>query len=68
VRSSGKAAHQGNRTEALAILRESVDHGLSSYNVGALSKDHGLAPLHNDPRFDALVTYATNHLLAVPKK
>ena len=60
--------HQGNRTEALAMLRQSVDHGLSPWNVGDMSKDPALRSLHNDPRFDALVAYANNRLLAVSKK
>jgi tetratricopeptide (TPR) repeat protein len=60
--------HQGNRTEALAMLQESVDHGLSPWNAGEMSKDPDLSSLHNDPRFETLVAYANNRLLAAPKK
>jgi hypothetical protein len=60
--------HQGNRTASLVMLRQSVNHGLSPYNLGDMSKDPELSSLHNDPRFAALIAYANSRLLPVSKK
>ena len=48
-------AHHGRRTEALAMLRESVDHGLPVWVALEMDKDPELASLHGDPRFAALL-------------
>lgn len=60
-------AHQGEATEALAMLRQSVDHGLAAWVVREMSKDPDLSSLHNDPRFETLVTYANNRAAGNPK-
>ena len=60
-------AHQGKSTEALAMLRESVDHGLAAWVVREMSKDPDLNSLHNDPRFIELVAYANSRASAQSK-
>lgn len=61
-------AHQGKNGEALAMLRESVDHGLAAWVVREMGKDPDLSSLHNDPRFETLVGYASNHIVAASRK
>jgi tetratricopeptide (TPR) repeat protein len=60
-------ARKGNRDEALSLVREAVDHGLSPRADLAIDKDPDLKPLHGDPRFDALVAHAKERAAAVPK-
>jgi len=52
------AALRGRRDEALSLLRESLDHGLPPWVAAGLAEDSDLTPLHNDPRFAALVAKA----------
>lgn len=52
------AAHQGNRTNALALLRNALDHRLRSRISLAIDKDTDLVSLHGDPRFTELVALA----------
>jgi serine/threonine protein kinase/tetratricopeptide (TPR) repeat protein len=51
-------AHKGDFDAALLLLREALDHGLTQADAAAIDKDPDLQPLHADPRFAALVTYA----------
>jgi hypothetical protein len=52
------AAHQGRRDEALALLRDAVDHGLAPWADLGIEKDDDLKSLRGDPRFGALVEHA----------
>lgn len=61
-------AHQGKSAEALAMLREAVDHGLAAWVIREMNKDPDLNSLHNDPHFDALVSYANNRALTLAMK
>jgi non-specific serine/threonine protein kinase/serine/threonine-protein kinase len=49
----------GKRDEAFRLLREAVDHGLSSRADLAIDQDADLQSLHGDHRFPALVQYAS---------
>ncbi len=51
-------ALEGNRDQALILLRQSIDHGLRRTVARAIDKDSDFTSLHSDPRFAALVTYA----------
>jgi non-specific serine/threonine protein kinase/serine/threonine-protein kinase len=61
-------ARRGNRPKALSLLRQAVDHGLPSSDALKMENDPDLKSLQSDPRFEALVAYANNRLLAVSKK
>jgi hypothetical protein len=64
----GIALHKGNRNEALAMLREAVDHGLAPNISLQMEKDPDLEALHADPRFAALVEHARARAAAAQKK
>jgi eukaryotic-like serine/threonine-protein kinase len=51
-------AHRGNRSKALSLLRQAVDHGLPPFMAIGMKKDPDLKSLQGDPRFDALVAHA----------
>jgi non-specific serine/threonine protein kinase/serine/threonine-protein kinase len=55
------AAYEGRTKQALALLRDSVDHGLGPGFRLAIDRDPNLASLHGDPRFQALIAYAREH-------
>jgi serine/threonine protein kinase len=59
-------ADTGHNDEAISVLRDAVDHGLASETDLAIATDPDLKPLHKDPRFEGLVTYA-KHLAATQK-
>jgi eukaryotic-like serine/threonine-protein kinase len=61
------AALTGRRDEALSLLGQAVDHGLSPGLDLGLDKDTDLQSLHGDPRFGALVKHA-RELAVTPKK
>ena len=61
------AARQGHMDEALALLREAIDHGLSRADALGIKDDRDLKQLHDDPRFQVLISYAQG-LFADPKK
>jgi len=54
----GVAAHLGDKDKALALLGQSVDHGLLPWVDLGMEKDTDLTSLHGDPRFAALVAHA----------
>ncbi|HZU24379.1 MAG TPA: serine/threonine-protein kinase [Bryobacteraceae bacterium] len=47
-----------NRAEALTLLRDAIDHGLTADEDLGLEGDSDLRPLHGDPGFTALVAHA----------
>jgi hypothetical protein len=61
------AAHRDRRDEALSLLREAVDHGLSAPGALGMDKDPDLKSLHGDPRFAALVAHAKERASATQK-
>jgi hypothetical protein len=46
----------GEKEEAFALLRQSLNHGLSTQTAQRIAQDEDLKSLHGDPRFDAIVT------------
>ena len=52
------AAQRGDKDRAIALLSQSVDHGLPRSDALGIEKDTDLASLHGDPRFAALVAHA----------
>jgi serine/threonine protein kinase len=58
----------GKRDEALSLLRDAVDDGLSPAIDLYIEKDPDLKSLHGDPRFDALVAHAKERAAAAAKK
>jgi serine/threonine protein kinase len=61
------ALGEGKRDEALAHLREAVDHGLQPQFDLGIEQDPDLKALHGDPRFDALVAHAKERAAAAQK-
>jgi tetratricopeptide (TPR) repeat protein len=59
--------HKGKRDEALALLREAVDHGLAPNIALQMGKDPDLEALYKDPRFTALVAHAKERAAAAQK-
>ncbi|HTS58108.1 MAG TPA: tetratricopeptide repeat-containing protein kinase family protein [Terriglobales bacterium] len=58
---------RGQRDEAFSLLRESVDHGLHPRIDSKIDSDPDLQPLHDDPRFAALVAHAKERAAAQPQ-
>ena len=56
------AARRGRRDEAISRLQEVIDHGLTPQQAQAIESEPSFAPLHNDPRFLALLAAAKQHL------
>jgi eukaryotic-like serine/threonine-protein kinase len=52
------AARRGDKDQAIALLSQSVDHGLAPRVDLAMEKDTDLTSLHGDPRFAALIAHA----------
>jgi len=48
-------ARKGNRSEALSLLQQSLDHGLPKIRALEMEYDPDLTSLHGDPRFIAMV-------------
>jgi serine/threonine protein kinase len=59
------AALQARPAQALALLREAVDHGLSPHFALAMEEDDDLKSLHGDRRFIALIAHAKKHAEAL---
>jgi hypothetical protein len=55
---------QGRLVEALSLLTEAIDHGLSPGDILTIEKDPDLKSLHGDPRFQALVSHAKDRAAA----
>jgi hypothetical protein len=55
------------RDEALRLLRDAVNHGLSAGNALGIERDPDFQSLHGDPRFDALVAEAHQRAAATQK-
>lgn len=60
-------ARMGHRAEALALLREAVDHGLAPRSDLSIESDSDLNSLHSDPGFAALVAHAKERVAAAQK-
>ena len=52
------AARRGDKDRAIALLGQTVDHGLDPRGDLGIEKDSDLTALHGDPRFSALVAHA----------
>lgn len=63
----GIEARLGNRVEALSLLQQALDHGLSSSDALAMESNPDLKSLHRDPRFIAMVADAKKHAAANPR-
>ena len=61
-------ARMGRASEALALLRASVDHGLPPRADLTIETDTDLKSLHGDPRFAALVAHAKERAAAQEPK
>ena len=61
------ALRRGHKTEALADLRQAVDHGLPPGLALGIESDPDLNALHGDPRFAALVAHAKERSSAAQK-
>ena len=57
-------AKKGHSSEALSLLRQSVDHGLLARDAEGIGEDPDLKALHGEPGFGALVAYARKHAAA----
>jgi Flp pilus assembly protein TadD len=54
----GLAARRGDKDKAIALLNQSVNHGLFPWVDLQIDQDTDLVSLHGDPRFAALVAHA----------
>lgn len=61
------AARRGDKDKAIALLTQSVNHGLSVRDELEIEKDRHLAALHSDPRFAALVAHAKEEAVKAQK-
>jgi eukaryotic-like serine/threonine-protein kinase len=59
-------ANRRNRSKALSLLREALDHGLPPFMANGIMNDSDLNSLHGDPRFIALVADAKQRAAAAP--
>jgi serine/threonine protein kinase len=59
------AAQAGHRDEAFDHLREAIDHGYS--DTTQMRAEFDLKSLHDDPRFEALLTEAQKHAALTPQ-
>jgi non-specific serine/threonine protein kinase/serine/threonine-protein kinase len=55
---AGLAVRLGHRDDALALLSEAADHGLSRADAQDIDKDPDFKPLTSDPQFQAIVAHA----------
>jgi serine/threonine protein kinase/tetratricopeptide (TPR) repeat protein len=60
--------HLRKTSEALRLLREAVEHGLSPGDCLGIDKDPDFKPLHGDPRFQKIVVEAKQHAAAAQQK
>jgi tetratricopeptide (TPR) repeat protein len=59
---------EGKNDEALGLLREAIDHGLSLDDSLGIETDPDLKSLHADPRFTALVAETKKRAAAAVQK
>jgi len=57
-------AHRGNRSKALSLLRQAVDHGLPPFMAIGMKNDPDLKSLRSDPRFIAMIAYVKKRAAA----
>lgn len=57
-------AKKGHSSEALSLLRQSIDHGLLARDAAGIGDDPDLKVLHGKPGFAALVAYAKKRAAA----
>ncbi len=62
------AALEERRDLALSLAHEAVDHGLSRLADVGIGQDPEFNSLHGDPRFNALVKYASNKAASASEK
>jgi non-specific serine/threonine protein kinase/serine/threonine-protein kinase len=62
------AAIRGNRTAALALLREALDHGLDPPTTVEIEKDADFKSLHGDPNFRAILVRTQERASATAPK
>jgi hypothetical protein len=55
---AGIEARKGNRSEALSLLQQSIDHGLPKIRALEMEYDPDLKSLYRDPRFITMVADA----------
>ena len=55
---AGLLARQGRKDEALATLRDAVDHGLPAGTDLYIDQEDDFQSLHGDPRFVGLLAHA----------
>lgn len=61
-------ALQGKKEEAIAMLRQSFDHGMAPRTMMGIADDEDLKSLHSDPRFDAIVAEAQTRVAAAQRQ
>jgi len=61
-------ARQGLLLQAVDLLNQAIDHGLSREYYINLAKDPDFTSLHGDPRFQAFVQQAKERAAAAPQK
>jgi len=60
-------ALKGQTDQALSLLREAVEHGLSPSEDLDIEKSGDLKSLHGDPRFDVIVAEAKKRAASIQK-
>jgi Tetratricopeptide repeat len=60
--------HLRQTSEALRLLREAVEHGLSPGDCLGVDKEPDFKSLHGDPRFQEIVAEAKQHAAAAQQK
>ena len=61
-------ALQGKKEEAIAQLRQSLEHGMAPRTMMGIGDDEDLKSLHGDPRFEAVVAEAQRKAVEAQQK